>query len=105
MHAWTVGAVGLVTLGVMSRATRGHTGHALAASPMTVSIYGAMIAAALSRIAAGFFPQAYMVLLELAGNGLDRSLCSLPRRICPHAARAAAGARFGEMSGRCDTMR
>jgi len=68
LHAWTVGAVGLMTLGVMSRATRGHTGHAFAASPMTVSIYGAMIAAALSRIAAGFFPQVYMVLLELAGT-------------------------------------
>jgi uncharacterized protein involved in response to NO len=47
LHAWTVGTVGLMTLGVMSRATRGHTGHALAASPMTVAIYGAMIAAAL----------------------------------------------------------
>ena len=67
LHAWTVGAVGLMTLGVMSRATRGHTGHALAASRMTVAIYGAMIAAALLRIAAGFFPQVYMVLLELAG--------------------------------------
>lgn len=29
LHAWTVDAVGLMTLGVMSRATRGHTGHAL----------------------------------------------------------------------------
>ena len=37
---WTVGAVGLMTLGVMSRATRGHTGHALAASRMTDAIYG-----------------------------------------------------------------
>jgi uncharacterized protein involved in response to NO len=67
LHAWTVGAVGLMTLGVMSRATRGHTGHALDASSMTVAIYGAMIAAALLRIAAGFFPQVYMILLELAG--------------------------------------
>ena len=67
LHAWTVGAIGLMTLGVMSRATRGHTGHALASSPMTVTIYGTMIAAALFRIAAGFFPQVYMILLELAG--------------------------------------
>jgi len=35
---------------------------------MTVAIYGAMIVAALLRIAAGFFPQVYMVLLELAGT-------------------------------------
>jgi uncharacterized protein involved in response to NO len=67
LHAWTVGAVGLMTLGVMTRATRGHTGHALTASSMTVASYGAMIAAALMRIAAGFFPQAYMRLIELAG--------------------------------------
>jgi uncharacterized protein involved in response to NO len=68
LHARTVGAVGLMTLGVMSRATRGHTGHALTASPITIAIYGAMVAAALLRIAAGFSPQVYMVLLELAGT-------------------------------------
>jgi uncharacterized protein involved in response to NO len=67
LHAWTVGAVGLMTLGVMTRATRGHTGHALSASPITVASYGTMILAALLRIAAGFFPQAYMMLIELAG--------------------------------------
>jgi uncharacterized protein involved in response to NO len=67
LHAWTVGAVGLMTLGVMSRATRGHTGHALTASPMTVSSYIAMIVAAVLRIAAGLFPQAYMMLIEAAG--------------------------------------
>ncbi len=67
LHTWTVGAVGLMTLGVMTRATRGHTGHVLAASPMTVASYGAMIAAAALRIAAGVFPESYMILLELAG--------------------------------------
>jgi uncharacterized protein involved in response to NO len=56
-----------MTIGVMSRATRGHTGHALTASPMTVSSYIAMILAAVLRIAAGLFPQAYMMLIEAAG--------------------------------------
>jgi uncharacterized protein involved in response to NO len=69
LHAWTVGAVGLMTLGVMTRATRGHTGHAVTASTMTVAIYCAMIVAALLRIAAGFFPQFNMMLIELAGAG------------------------------------
>jgi uncharacterized protein involved in response to NO len=68
LHAWTVGAVGVMTLGVMTRATRGHTGHALTASPMTVATYGAMVAAAFLRIAAGVFPAAYMTLVELAGG-------------------------------------
>ena len=67
LHAWTVGAVGLMTLGVMTRATRGHTGRELAASPVTMAIYGAMIAAALLRIGAGALPQAYMLLIGAAG--------------------------------------
>ena len=67
LHAWTVGAVGLMTLGVMTRATRGHTGRELKASPITVAIYGAMIAAALLRVGAGALPQAYMVLIGTAG--------------------------------------
>ena len=67
LHAWTVGAIGLMTLGVMTRATRGHTGRELAASPVTMAIYGTMIAAALLRIAAGIFPDYYMPLLGAAG--------------------------------------
>ena len=67
LHAWTVGAVGLMTLGVMTRATRGHSGRALTASGMTVATYGVMVAAAVLRIAAGLFPQAYLSLIELSG--------------------------------------
>jgi uncharacterized protein involved in response to NO len=67
LHAWTVGAVGLMTLGVMTRATRGHTGRELKASPITVAIYGAMIVAVLLRIGAGALPQTYMLLIEGAG--------------------------------------
>src|SRR5262249_37217506 len=39
LHAWTVGAVGLMTLAVMTRASLGHTGHKLAASLPTQLIY------------------------------------------------------------------
>jgi uncharacterized protein involved in response to NO len=67
LHAWTVGAVGLMTLGVMTRATRGHTGRELKASPITVAIYGAVIAAALLRIGAGALPQTYMLMIGAAG--------------------------------------
>jgi uncharacterized protein involved in response to NO len=66
LHAWTVGAIGLMTLGVMTRATRGHTGRALTASVMTVAIYGSMLAAAVLRVAAGLFALAYVSLLELS---------------------------------------
>ncbi len=66
MHVWTVGAIGIMTLAVMTRATRGHTGRTLTASTLTVVTYAMMIAASALRIAAGAFPQAYGGLLEFA---------------------------------------
>jgi uncharacterized protein involved in response to NO len=67
LHAWTVGAIGLMTLGVMTRATRGHTGRDLTAPISTIAIYGAVILAALLRVAAGFLPGVQAILLEAAG--------------------------------------
>lgn len=67
LHAWTVGAVGTMTLAVMTRATRGHTGLDLSASRLTFVIYATILSAALLRILAGFFPECYMVLIEIAG--------------------------------------
>jgi uncharacterized protein involved in response to NO len=52
VHAWMVGAAGTMTLAVMSRATLGHTGQQLTASPAIQAIYAAVIVAALSRICA-----------------------------------------------------
>ncbi|MFZ5719165.1 MAG: NnrS family protein [Pseudomonadota bacterium] len=54
VHALTAGAVGVMTLAVMTRATRGHTGRELAADPATTLIYLAINAAALARVAAPF---------------------------------------------------
>jgi uncharacterized protein involved in response to NO len=62
----TVGAIGTMTLAVITRATRGHTGHGLEASKLTVTIYGAILAAAVLRIGAGLFPGAYLALLDAA---------------------------------------
>src|SRR5690606_31902851 len=49
LHVFTVGAIGTMTLAVMSRATRGHTGLPLHASGWTVASYAAVVAAALVR--------------------------------------------------------
>jgi uncharacterized protein involved in response to NO len=65
IHAWTAGAIGIMTLAVMTRATLGHTGQLLAASPGTQAIYLLVTAAALLRIGAAFEPS--MLLLDLAG--------------------------------------
>ena len=67
LHAWTVGAIGLMTLAVMTRATRGHTGRELTASRFTVAAYAAMLSAAILRVAAGLFPQDYLLLVQLSG--------------------------------------
>jgi len=52
LHAWTTGAMGIMTLAVMTRATLGHTGRDTVSTPPTVVIYGAILLAALIRVAA-----------------------------------------------------
>lgn len=55
-HVWMAGAVGLMTLAVMSRASLGHTGHALHAGPGTVAIYSAIVTSVFARIVADMIP-------------------------------------------------
>jgi uncharacterized protein involved in response to NO len=52
IHAWTAGAIGLMTIAVMTRASLGHTKQPLVATPLTQAIYLCLFAAALLRIAA-----------------------------------------------------
>jgi uncharacterized protein involved in response to NO len=66
IHAWMAGAAGTMTLAVMTRATLGHTGQPLTASPTTQAIYAAIIVAALSRICAAIDPAHSELLLHLA---------------------------------------
>lgn len=67
LHLFTIGAIGVMTLAIMSRATRGHTGLPLAASPMTVASYTALIAAALLRPVASIWPDFATELLATTG--------------------------------------
>lgn len=67
VHAWTTGAIGIMTLAVMTRATRGHSGQALHASaPTTFGIYVPILLAVLARIAAALMPEQTMLFLPLA---------------------------------------
>ena len=52
IHAWTTGAMGLMTLAVMSRASLGHTGRPLMASPALQMVYLAAMMATITRIGA-----------------------------------------------------
>lgn len=54
LHGWTAGAIGLMTLAVMTRASLGHTGQPLLATRAVQLIYVAAVVAALARIAASF---------------------------------------------------
>lgn len=54
IHAWTVGAIGMMTLAVMTRASLGHTGQPLVASAMTQAIYAFAALAAITRVTAAF---------------------------------------------------
>lgn len=69
LHAWTTGAMGTMTLAVMTRATLGHTGHDIATTPATAVIYAAILIAALARMAAPLLPAYYFAELMLAGLG------------------------------------
>jgi uncharacterized protein involved in response to NO len=64
IHAWTAGAVGLMTLAIMSRATLGHTSRPLRAGRATQFIYAAVLGGAAARIIAAF--SGSITLLELA---------------------------------------
>ena len=65
IHAWTAGAIGLMTLAVMTRATLGHTGNALHAGRLTQAIYALVFIAALLRIIAAFAGS--LALIDAAG--------------------------------------
>lgn len=68
-HAWTGGAVGAMTLAVMSRASLGHTGRPLTASGALQVLYGLAVLSALMRICLTLAPSWSLVLLPAAGLG------------------------------------
>jgi uncharacterized protein involved in response to NO len=73
VHLWTVGAIGTMTLAVMTRASLGHTGRMLTASPVTTALYAAMIGAALLRALAPVTPM-YAELLLLSAAAWSAAL-------------------------------
>jgi uncharacterized protein involved in response to NO len=63
LHAFGVGAIGCMTLAVMTRATLGHTGHALAASTGTCVLYASIVLSATLRVTAVFVADSERLLL------------------------------------------
>ncbi len=66
-HAMTIGAVGTMTLAIMSRAALGHTGRALRAHPLTVAAYILVSVSALTRLSIMSWPGYGLELLMTSG--------------------------------------
>lgn len=67
LHALTAGAMGGMTVAVMTRATLGHTGRLLTADRWTAAIYLLIAGAAVLRVAAPFLADVYLPLLWISG--------------------------------------
>jgi uncharacterized protein involved in response to NO len=69
-HALTVGAVGAMVLGMMTRTSRGHTGRPLQADGFDAACYGLVLAAALVRVGLPFALPAATLMAVLASAAL-----------------------------------
>jgi uncharacterized protein involved in response to NO len=63
---WAVGAIGVMTLAMMTRATLGHSGRALVASKGTQFAYLCVVSALAARIAMAFLPAFALTLMDVA---------------------------------------
>ncbi len=67
-HALTVGAIGGLTLGMMTRTSRGHTGRPLKTGPAEIFCYAAIQLAALARVFVPLaFPSLYLQAVVASG--------------------------------------
>lgn len=68
LHALAAGAMGSMTLAVMTRATLGHTGRELRADFGTSAIFLLVTLGAALRVAAVWLPFDYLLLIKLSGG-------------------------------------
>jgi uncharacterized protein involved in response to NO len=67
-HAFTVGAIGVLTLGMMARVSLGHTGRPLKAAPATAVAFVLInLAAVLRGLLSVFFPEMLLDFVALSG--------------------------------------
>lgn len=67
LHALTTGAIGTMTLAVMTRASLGHSGRAIQTDPATLVIYLLITAGATLRVSAAYLPMDYQTALAIGG--------------------------------------
>jgi len=67
LHALSAGAIGTMTMAMMTRASLGHSGKAIHATAMIKAMYGLIIVGAFIRIFATALPVDYLHAVGLAG--------------------------------------
>ncbi|HKP27406.1 MAG TPA: NnrS family protein, partial [Dongiaceae bacterium] len=74
MHALTLGAIGSMIIGMMSRVALGHTGRSIVPAPLTVAAYWLVNAAALLRVLFALTSDDTLRSVSLIGSGTLWSL-------------------------------
>jgi len=96
VHALTVGAIGGLTVGMMTRTARGHTGRALEAGKLEVSCYVLVQVAAVVRVFVPLFaPQWYVGAVVAAGALWTGAFILLALRFVPILLRPRIDGRIG----------
>jgi uncharacterized protein involved in response to NO len=67
LHALTAGAIGTMTIAVMTRATLGHSGRDLTAGLLTAAVYALVVGGAALRVLTPSLPYDQLTLLGVAG--------------------------------------
>jgi uncharacterized protein involved in response to NO len=95
LHGLAVGAVGTMSLAVMSRATLGHTGRPLHAPRSILASYLLVSAAAIARLLAALVPGLALPLLLISGALWSLAFAVFALRLGPALLRARADGRPG----------
>jgi uncharacterized protein involved in response to NO len=90
-HALAAGAIGTMTLAVMTRASLGHTGRRLTAGPATLAIYALVTLGALVRVAAYALPGDPLTALAVGGALWAGAFLLYALRYAPILVRPRAG--------------
>ncbi len=84
VHALTIGAIGGMTIGMMTRTARGHTGRSLVADRFEIACYGLVFAAAAIRVFGGLLaPGAYLATVVVSGIGWSTAFALYAVRYWP----------------------
>ncbi len=93
VHVWAVGAVGVMTLAMMTRATLGHSGRALVASKTTRLAYLSVVVAMFARVAMALLPAFGEPLMHIAAGAWILAFAAFLAAYAPMLLRPAGATR------------